>query len=151
MGTFAIQQTIAAPPAAVFAVLADVARTPQWYSAIEEVHPLPGPPSGLGAAYTVTRALPGGRAVNEVAITAFEPAKRFTMASRSGPTPFIYAYTLQKLPSGARLTLDGTISTEGLPGPLTRLGSLGTSLFAKGMGTNLAVLARLVENDGRLI
>jgi uncharacterized protein YndB with AHSA1/START domain len=144
MGSFVLEIEIARPPSVVFEALADVARTPEWYDAVERVTPLPGSPAGLGAAFELTRSLPGGRAINVVEVTDYAPAERFTLTSRSGPTPFAYRYALAPTPTGTRLTLNGEISTEGLPGPLALLGGLGTTLFRNGMRTNLAAFARMV-------
>ena len=89
--------------------------------------------------------MPGGRAVNEVEVTELVPNEVFTLASRSGPTPFTYRYRLAPLAGGTRLRLEGEISGESLGGALSLLAPLAPSLFARGMRTNLRTFKALLE------
>ena len=68
-----------------------------------------------------------------------------TLESRAGPTPFRYRYELQPNGQGTHLTLEGRISSAGLPGPLARVDSLATQLFKRGMKQNLSELKRIIE------
>lgn len=145
MGSFVLEREIARDPATTWGVLSDVQRTPEWYEAILRVRPLGSAARGIGARFELVRALPGGQVVNVVEVTEYAPEERFTLTSRSGPTPFTYRYSLAPSSAGTRLTLDGGISAEGLSGPAALLGPLATTLFKNGMKTNLAALARLVE------
>jgi hypothetical protein len=79
------------------------------------------------------RSLPGAPAHNDVEVTSYQLDKEVTFASTSGPTPFRYHYRVEPITDGTRLTLDGEISGEGLPGPAARLGSLASRLFQQGM------------------
>jgi hypothetical protein len=142
---FVIETDIDKDPATVFSRLARVEDTPQWYSAVQRVELIAGPASGLGAHYRFTRQLPSGRAVNEVEITEFVQTSIVTLQSRSGPTPFTYRYVLQPKQAATRLRLEGEISGEGLGGPLALLGPLASTLFERGMRTNIATFKRLVE------
>ena len=145
MGAFELERDIGRRPQDVWGVLSDVRRTPAWYDAVTRVTPLGEVTAGTGARFELHRSLPGGPAVNVVEITEFEPGERFTLASRSGPTPFTYRYSLSPSAAGTRLVLHGDISAEGLAGPAAHLGKLATVLFRNGMRANLAALARLVE------
>jgi uncharacterized protein YndB with AHSA1/START domain len=143
---FVIETDIDKDAATVFGRLTRIEETPQWYSAVQSVEPIAGSPSGLGARYRFTRQLPSGQAVNEVEITEFEPSVVVTLQSRSGPTPFTYRYELQpNQRGGTRLRLEGEISGEGLSGPIALLGALASTLFERGMRTNIATFKRLVE------
>jgi uncharacterized protein YndB with AHSA1/START domain len=142
---FELERDIARPPGPVWEILSDVRRTPEWYEAVTRVVPLGEEAAGAGARFEMSRSLPGGPAVNVVEITDYEPEERFTLTSRSGPTPFTYRYSLAPTGAGTRLVLLGDISAEGLSGPAGKLGILATTLFKNGMRTNLAALARLVE------
>ena len=146
MGSFELTQDIARGPEAVWNVISDVPRARDWYEAIIRVTPLGESTVGEGARFELERALPGGQAVNVVEVTEYVPTERFTLASRSGPTPFTYRYALAPSAAGTLLTLRGDISAEGLRGPAALLGPLATTLFKNGMRTNLAALARLVES-----
>jgi uncharacterized protein YndB with AHSA1/START domain len=145
MGSFELERDIGRPPGRVWDLLSDVRRTPEWYEAVTRVVPLGEETEGAGASFEMARSLPGGPALNVVEITEYAPEERFTLTSRSGPTPFTYRYSLAPTGSGTRLVLLGDISAEGLSGPVARLGVLATSLFKNGMRANLATLARLIE------
>lgn len=145
MDGFSLTTNISAPPRAVFAFLAEVANMTRWYDAVEQVVLPPDTRVGQGSTFELVRSLPGGRVVNVVEVTEFEPHRRLTFESRSGPTPFRYAYTLDASEQGTTLSLDGRISAEGLPGPAGHLGPLAVRLFARGMQRNLRTLKHLLE------
>jgi uncharacterized protein YndB with AHSA1/START domain len=147
MDGFSLTTSISEPPTTVFAFLADPANMTRWYEAVEQVALRHDAPVGKGSRFQMIRSLPGGRAVNVVEVTEYEPDRRLTLESRSGPTPFRYAYTLDAVEDGTTLTLDGHISAEGLPGPAGHLGPLAARLFAQGMKRNLQTLKHLVEVD----
>jgi uncharacterized protein YndB with AHSA1/START domain len=147
MDGFSVTTNISAPPRTVFAFLADAANMTRWYEAVEHVALLPETKLGQGSRFQLVRSLPGGRAVNVVEVTEYEPDRRLTFESQSGPTPFRYAYTLDATEQGSQLTLDGRISAEGLPGPAGHLGPLAERLFARGMQRNLRTLKHLLEAE----
>jgi uncharacterized protein YndB with AHSA1/START domain len=143
---FVIETAIERNPEVVFARLARVEDTPQWYSAVQRVEHVAGTPPGLGSRYRFTRQLPSGPAVNEVEIAEYELPVVFTIKSRSGPTPFTYRYVLaQNQPGSTRLRLEGEITGEGLGGALALLAPLASTLFERGMRTNIETFKRLVE------
>ena len=147
MGTFEITIQIARPVAEVFALLADPEKTPLWYEAVVSATKTSAGPAALGTRYRLVRSLPGGTVENDVEITEFEPGRRFTMSSVSGPTPFRYRYGLEPTEQGSATTviLAGDITTEGLPVPAP-LRPLATRAFQHGMAQNLATLKRIVES-----
>src|SRR5690348_7962434 len=124
MDGFSLATSISEPPKTVFAFLADVATMTRWYEAVEQVVLRADTPIGKGSKFQLIRSLPGGRTVNVVEVTEYEPNRRLTLESQSGPTPFRYAYTLDASEEGTALTLDGHISAEGLPGLAGHLGPL---------------------------
>lgn len=144
MGTFRTTITINRPPAEVFSILADAEQTPSWYSAVVSARRTTPGPVGRGSRYRLVRSLPGGVVENEVEITDYEPGRRFTLSSVSGPTPFRYAYSLDRNGPATTVILDGEIAAEGLPIP-SALRPFATRAFAQGMGRNLAVLKRMLE------
>lgn len=145
MGAFHTAVDISRPPAAVFAFVAEAHNMPLWYDAVDHVAKTTNGPSGLGAHYDVTRSLPGGQVHNDVELTEHQPDRHVTLESRSGPTPFRYRYALEPTGQGTRLTLDGSISSAGLPGPIGQLDGLATQLFKRGMRHNLNQLKRIIE------
>ncbi len=142
---FTIEMTIARPVREVFAKLARVENAPLWYSAVTSVHRLDNGPVGTGARFLFRRKLGSGEAVNDVEVTAFEPDRMLELSSVSGPTPFVYRYELEPSAQGARLRLGGTISGEGLAGPMAFLKPLAEKFFQRGMIDNLETLKRLIE------
>jgi uncharacterized protein YndB with AHSA1/START domain len=145
MGAFQLTITIDRPPEDVFAVIAEPESTPLWYEAVTQVIKTTPGPITTGARFQITRSLPGGQARNDMEITEYVPNRRITLESRHGPTPFRYRYDLEPNRLGTVLTLDGRISTAGLPRPAVHLDRLATKLFKHGMRQNLNQLTRLVE------
>lgn len=142
--TFQLALDIAASPADVFTFVADFTTMPRWYSAVQRVERTEEA-NGLGARYEVHRQLPGGPVQNEVEVTSYEDGREVTFTSLSGPTPFVYRYLVEPDNDGSRLTLEGTISGAGLPGPAALLGPLAERIFKHGMRDNLAVLKDILE------
>ena len=145
MGAFHTAVDISRPPAAVFAFVAEAHNVPLWYDAVDHVAKTTNGPSGLGAHYDVTRSLPGGQVHNDVELTEHEPDRHVTLESRSGPTPFRYRSALESTGQGTRRTLDGSLRSAGLPGPIGQLDGLATQLFKRGMRHNLNQLKRIIE------
>jgi uncharacterized membrane protein len=151
MGTFEIAIRIGRPASEVFDVLGDIEQTPSWYEAVvSATKTSPGPPA-KGSRYRLVRSLPGGLVENEVEITDYEPGRRVTLTSLSGPTPFRYGYTLEPVDGGdvTDLTLVGDITAAGLTGIPAALAPFATRAFGQGMRKNLAVLKDLVESRRR--
>jgi hypothetical protein len=142
--TFELTLDLRSSPGEVFGFIADFTTVPQWYSAVQRVERVEGE-GGVGTRYAVYRNLPGGPAVNDVALTSYSAGDQVAFTSLSGPTPFVYRYGVQARPEGTRLTLEGSISAAGLPGPATLLGPLVEQLFKRGMRSNLGVLRQILE------
>ena len=147
MGDFSLTTTIDQPPTAVFAFIGEPTNMSRWYDAIERVEITAGVATGAGTRFEIVRSLPGGRVINEVKITEYEPSRRITMESQEGPTPFRYRYTLEPSADGTRLRLDGRISSTGLAGPISRHDTIATQLFKRGMARNLDALKEIVESQ----
>ena len=78
MDEFSLTINISAPPTAVFAFLANPPNMTRWYDAVEQVSPASAPHVAKGFTFQIIRSLPGGRAVNKVEITEYEPDRRVT-------------------------------------------------------------------------
>ena len=102
MDGFSLTTNINKSPKVVFAFLAEVTNMTRWYEAVEQVALDPDSQIGKGARFQLIRSLPGGPAVNVVEITEFDPDRRLTLESRSGPTPYRYAYTLDTVEEGVK-------------------------------------------------
>jgi Polyketide cyclase / dehydrase and lipid transport len=141
VGTFRVTVVIDRPPAEVFAVVAEPRTMPRWYEAVERVVQV------NATSYQVTRSLPGGRVDNLVDVAVSDSKDTVTLESRRGPTPFRYRFTMEPEGVGTVLTLDGEISSAGLPGPLEHLDLIATAAFKKGMRQNLEHLRGIVESN----
>jgi uncharacterized protein YndB with AHSA1/START domain len=144
--SFQISLDIHRSPAEVFAFVADFQNMPRWYDAVERVTATTSASTGTGARFRMMRSLPGGPAHNDVEVASYELDKEVTFTSTSGPTPFRYHYRVEPIAYGTRLTLNGEISGEGLPGPAGHLGALAGQLFKQGMKRNLQVLKGVLES-----
>ena len=146
MGDFTIDIDVEAPQQTVFSYLADGTRTPEWYEAVQTANKTTEGPTRQGTHYTFTRALPQGEVVNEVEVSEFREPSLVTFASRSGPTPFVYRYRVEPTGAGARVTLEGSITGEGLQGAAALLTPFAGKFFARGMAENLKVLKARLES-----
>jgi uncharacterized protein YndB with AHSA1/START domain len=142
---FTIEIDIDRPSEVVFGYLAQVENTPKWYSAVEEAEKLTSAPVSTGTRYRLLRQLPTGPAVNDVEVTEFTPNSVFTIASRSGPTPFTYRYRLSPQGKNTHLRLEGEISGEGLGRGFALVAPFAERLFERGMRANLGMLKQLLE------
>jgi uncharacterized protein YndB with AHSA1/START domain len=145
--SFRISLDIARSPSDVFAFVADLENMPRWYEAVRRVTVTTPASTGTGARFRMLRSLPGGPAYNDVEVTSYQRNSEVTFASTSGPTPFRYHYRVESVADGTRLTLNGDIGGEGLPGLAAHLGGLAGQFFKQGMRSNLRVLKRILEND----
>jgi uncharacterized protein YndB with AHSA1/START domain len=147
MVDFSLTIAIEQQPAVAFAFIAQPTNMARWYDAVDHVTVTAGEPIGRGTRFETVRSLRGGRAINDVEITDYEPNRRITFVSRQGPTPFRYRYTLEPIGNHTVVTLEGRISGAGLVGPAAHLGPVATQLFKRGMKQNLDVLKRIVESE----
>ena len=145
MGSFTITIDIDSPLDDVFAFIGEPRWMPLWYAAVETVSSTSSDGPRPGARFVMTRSLPGGQARNVVEVSEYVPGSRVTLESLEGPTPFRYQYDLEPSRCGTLLTLNGDISSSGLPGIAEHVDGLATQLFKRGMRKNLDVLKRLAE------
>jgi uncharacterized protein YndB with AHSA1/START domain len=146
MGDFTIGIDVDAPQQTVFSYLADGTRTPVWYEAVQTATKTTEGPTREGTRYTFTRVLSQGEVVNEVEVLEFREPSLVTFASRSGPTPFVYRYRVEPTGAGSRVTLEGSITGEGLQGAAALLAPFAGKFFARGMAENLKALKARLES-----
>jgi uncharacterized protein YndB with AHSA1/START domain len=146
MTRFETAVRIARPVDAVFAYVADPRHFADWNSAVERVDAAPGPGSGVGARYVMHRRLPGGPAVNELEITAWEAPREFAIRTTSGPTPFAYRYGFAPADGGTEVRLDAEVE---LGGAAALAPPLAARLVKRGVDANFAQLRELLESTAR--
>ena len=75
--------TIAAPPAEVFAFVADLANLPRWQTGIVSAEQTSPDPVGVGSTARVVRTMAGQSLTVDITITDFEPGRRLALASQA--------------------------------------------------------------------
>ena len=146
MTDFKIDIEVNAPQEVVFGYIADGSRAPDWYEAVQSVTKTTEGPTNRGTRYEFTRLLPQGTVVNEVEVSEFREPTVITFVSVSGPTPFTYRYRVDASAEGSKVTLEGSITGEGLRGPATLLAPLAARFFKRGMAKNLNALKTRLES-----
>jgi uncharacterized protein YndB with AHSA1/START domain len=104
---------IARPPGEVFRYLTDVEKLPEWQSSAVDVR-VDGP-MRVGARVTETRTLVGRRAVSTLEVTEYEPDRKFSLRTVSGPIRFEVSHTLTPEDGGTRLGWVAEADTRGFP------------------------------------
>jgi uncharacterized membrane protein len=105
------------PPDEVFAYLTDLSNVPTWQSGSLEVREPEGS-LGVGTTYVQVLKFLGKRMETTLQVTEFEPGRRFSVKTLSGPIPFEVRHTLEPADGGAtRLRIE----LEGEPGGFFKL------------------------------
>jgi uncharacterized protein YndB with AHSA1/START domain len=109
---FEAEVDIDRPPEAVFAVLTDINRLPEWQASAVSAEA--EGPVGEGTRIRETRRLFGReyRVVHEV--TAFEPPHRFDVQSVESPLPLTVSHTLEPSGGGTHLEVVGEAKPKGM-------------------------------------
>ena len=98
-----VSTTIKRPVEDVFAVISNIENNPKWSSGVLDAKQTSPGPIGVGTtARTVSRFL-GRRLENEMEVTEYEPNRRFSWLSRSGPFPFQGSVTVEQIEGGTRV------------------------------------------------
>jgi carbon monoxide dehydrogenase subunit G len=132
------------PPDEVFAFLTDVSSLPDWQSGAVDVRQLePEPSVGVGTKYVQVLKFLGRQFEATIEVTEYEPGRRFSIKTLSGPIPFQVQHTLEPSNGGGtklRVTL------EGEPGGLFKIAEPIVMRNAQRQVANdFATLKRLVE------
>ena len=88
------------------------------------------------------RSLPTGPAENGLEIVEHEAPTRFTIRTTSGPTPFLYRYSLTDADVATVVALDASVELDGAFG---LLGPLAGRAVKRGIDANLATLRAALE------
>jgi uncharacterized protein YndB with AHSA1/START domain len=126
----------------VFAYASDPLNLPRWNSAVEAVRKTSAGQNAVASTYSMERALPTGRAVNELEIVASEPPRKFAVRTTAGPTPFHYRYQFSTENGETVMKLDAEVE---LPGAAAFLPQLAGRLVKKGVNDNFATLKQILE------
>jgi uncharacterized membrane protein len=105
------------PPDEVFRFLTDLANVPEWQSGAVEVR---APDSlDVGTTYVEVLKFLGKRFEATLEVTEYEPGRRFSLRTLSGPIPFQVRHELEPADNGGSTRIH--VELEGEPGGLFRL------------------------------
>jgi uncharacterized protein YndB with AHSA1/START domain len=130
----------------VFSYVSDPLNFPRWNSAVEAVHEASAGENGTALMYSMERALPTGRAVNQLEIVACERPREFATRATAGPRPFLYRYRFSAEEGETVMKLDAEVE---LPGAAAFLPQLARRLVKNGVDDNFATLKQILETDRR--
>jgi uncharacterized protein YndB with AHSA1/START domain len=134
---FTDEQTIAAPPEAVWARLTDWKGAPNWMPGVESMR-ADGPPSVGSVLHFTARGKP-----RTSTVTALTPGRTLTLRSQVGGVTADYIYSVQPTDAaGTTVRLEALVGTRGI---MTLLAPVIRSAIAKEDGVQLARLKAWVE------
>ena len=80
-----LNEVINRPVEEVFGFVADMETRPQWMSSVEEAHWTSEGPRGVGSTFRTVRRFMGRRTEDECVFTEYEPNRKYSYKSHSGP------------------------------------------------------------------
>jgi uncharacterized protein YndB with AHSA1/START domain len=115
MGRFTITETIEAPVDAVWAVLSDPIRAPEWMKTVAAVEKTSEGETAKGASFRAASSKRGrGRHGRSVTVAEWEPGRRIALASKTGGVSAVYDYTCEADEDGkTQVTLLATCEGKG--------------------------------------
>jgi uncharacterized protein YndB with AHSA1/START domain len=135
------------PPEEVFAFLTDLEKLPEWQSGAVEVR-APREGVGVGTTYVEVLKFLGKRMEATIEVTEFEPGRRFSLKTLSGPIPFAVRHTLEPANGGGATRL--RVELEGEPGGFFKLAEpLVMRKAQRQVEGDFAALKRMVEGRTR--
>jgi uncharacterized membrane protein len=114
MRTVSASAQIPAPPADVFAFLADLQNLPRWMSGIVSAELLTEGPIGVGSRAHVVRELLGQRIEVDVAVTGYEPPERVQLDTSASGIGVQATLDLRSEEGGTALTLGMDIRAQSI-------------------------------------
>lgn len=138
---YATNVRVDAPPAAVWAVLADVGGWPQWTPTVTAVET---GGAGLAVGTTVTVSQPGRRPT-AYTVDTLEPGRRFRWSRIAGGVRQWADHVVRPLPGSEGCEVDLTFAMEGPVGGM--LGRLGAATIRRMVDTEASSLKARAERS----
>ena len=138
-----LEITIDRPVDVVLDFITDISKFTQWAeNAVEAVQTSEGP-VGVGRTCRIVNRAMGKSLEHEFEVTEFDPGKRYTVRSTSGPFPMMMTYNVEEVGHGAKLH---TV-TEAAPGGIMALAApLMNVKIKKQLESDHKNLKRLLES-----
>ncbi|MBA2283936.1 MAG: SRPBCC family protein [Ktedonobacteraceae bacterium] len=100
--------------AAVFALISDATKEPQWNPAVLKTERLSEQPNGIGAVYQETHRVIFRQNIMTFEVVSYQPDAQFGTKTLSGGPLQISQYTLNPHPDGVQVVLSVDIQIPGL-------------------------------------
>ena len=144
MATAEMSTTINRPVQDVFAVISNVEDNPKWSSAALEVKQTSAGPIGVGTTAHFVGKFIGRRMESDSVVTEFEPNRKYSWESKSGPFPLRGSFTFEPVEGGTRVNA----FFEAEPGGFFKLAEpLFVGMAKRQFQGDLANLKDLMEAD----
>ena len=127
----------------VFSFLVHWENASLWNSAVRKVTKTSDGPVGVDTEYWMSRELPQGPVENTFKVVEYEPNRRYSIQTTSGPTPFLYRYEFDQEGSDTRISLSGEGKIGGIADMLSPIASIAVK---RGVEANLHTLRDLLES-----
>jgi uncharacterized membrane protein len=97
----------------VFEYVTNIDNLPLWAGPVTEAKQTSEGPLGIGTTQTQVAQLLGRRIESSLEVTEYEPNKKFTTKSTSGPIPIEVHYNFEPVAEGTRLETVGILDAGG--------------------------------------
>lgn len=97
----------------VFEYVTNIDNLPLWAGPVTEAKQTSVGPVGVGTTQTQVAQLLGRRIESSLEVTEYEPNKKFTTKSTSGPIPIEVHYNFEPVAEGTRLEVVGILDAGG--------------------------------------
>ncbi|MGI9385219.1 MAG: SRPBCC family protein [Methyloligellaceae bacterium] len=141
---FEAKTLIEARPEAVWAVMTDFARAPEWMPGIEAVAAKDERPLEAGKVFAVTMSTKGRGKERDMTLSDWRPPHGFALSSREGGVTATYTYALAPADRGTRVTLHGACEAKGF---WRLLHPLIVKMMARHDGRQVELLKTVVEGE----
>ncbi len=98
-----VTRTIDAPPSAVFEVLSNFERNPDWQKGMRSCRWTSDPPLRVGSTYVQEAAFLGRKIESTFEVVEYEPGRRVKATTVAGSFPITFARTVTPVDEGSRV------------------------------------------------
>jgi uncharacterized membrane protein len=101
------------PISEVFEFVSNIENLPQWAGPVLEAKQTSDGAVGVGATQTQVAQFLGRKIETSQEVTEYEPNKKFSTKTTSGPLPMEIHYILEPAAEGTKVTLEGNVDAGG--------------------------------------